>query len=470
MQTRGHASRLGIEGVRPWIRGLLIGGLLAGTAITSAQAQTFPSSEDTPPAGWDGPVFELSQDYPAAPPPAEAYPWKSINFKRGFLQYPRAVLAYALEGNVAVDWRGQDNAVRTWYHAPWMHPGPNGREFVHGLTRERDSRPGELHPNQTATVQNWAVSLYNAPGGYAIGQVWSDPDAPDASKARFPDGTVAIKLLFTRATPQEVPFLEGAPEWEANTGTSTSSIRTVRLLQVDIAVRDDRADDTTGWVFGTFVYDKDAPGLAQNEGWDKLTPLGIMWGNDPDLLGVAGRLKETRIGARGRQLVTHLGWEGRLNGPVDNPNSSCLSCHGAGQDPMGSMIPNVNSAASLQRFFRNVPAGVAFNADLDDDHVSTDYSLQIAFGIRNQRRASIPGLEPEAPDEAQIPREGAVDEAEYPEDQAAPAPVDKEAVETEGGLGMSPGGWLAVALLAIALLALGWWRLRERARGPVGIE
>jgi hypothetical protein len=229
----------------------------------------------------------------------------------------------------------------------------------------------------------------------------------------------------------------------------------VRLLQVDIAVRDSRADDTTGWVFGTFVYNKDASGLAGYGSWGKLTPVGIMWGNDPDLLGEEGKLKETRVSKPGERLVTHLGWEGRLNGPVDNPNSSCLSCHGAGQDPMGGMIPNTSSATSLQRFFRNVPATVAFNSDLDTLHTSTDYSLQLAFGIRNHRRASIPGFEPESLMDEPPLREGLVDSLEYENDRSAPPEVLKSAESPV------PTEWFAVALAALAIAAGLLW-LRNR--------
>lgn len=393
--------------------------LALALASAPVRAQTFPSTDDALPPGWTGPVFALSQDYPpvAPTPPAQPLPWMAIDFRTSPVTYARSVLRYAMQGNVAVEWRGQDNAVRTWYHAPWMHRGPRGREPVHGLTRERDAGPGDLHPNQTSTFQNWAVSLYNAPGGFTIGQVWADPDAPDPTKARFPEGTVAIKLLFTLATTDEVPTLAGAPEWEAFVGTP-QQIRTMRLLQVDLAVRDDRADDTTGWVFGTFVYDPDARGTAGMRPWDKLTPVGIMWGNDPDLLGTTLPLQESRINARGRALVTHLGWEGRLNGPVDNPISSCLSCHGAAQDPIAGTLPRTTSQTSLQRFFRNIPAGTAFNADRDDDHVSTDYSLQLAMGMRNQREAI--GIEPESEADAPNMRSGITDTLTYSDDATAP--------------------------------------------------
>jgi hypothetical protein len=101
----------------------------------------FPDAHDDPIPGWNGPVFRLRQDYPSILPAPEDYPWKQFNFRTQPLDYLRSVLAYAYEGNVAVDWEVQKNTVRGWYHAPWLHFGNNGREFVRGLTRERSSRP-----------------------------------------------------------------------------------------------------------------------------------------------------------------------------------------------------------------------------------------------------------------------------------------------------------------------------------------
>ena len=33
------------------------------------------------------------------------------------------VLHYAFEGNLEKDFRVQENAVRKWFHAPWLHWG-----------------------------------------------------------------------------------------------------------------------------------------------------------------------------------------------------------------------------------------------------------------------------------------------------------------------------------------------------------
>ena len=347
--------------------------------------QKYPDAHDDPISGWTGPVFKLSQDYPTSLPNVGDEPWKQFDFKNPAEadDYLQAVLEYAMEGNVEVDWVGQDNAVRKWYHTPWLHAGNNGREFVHGMTRERSSRPRELHPNQSETFPNWAVGLYNPRGGFTIGQVWEDPENPDPTAALFPEGAVAIKLLFTTASLDQVPYLENSLAWEGHisrTGSSsTRTIQTVRLLQVDVAIRDNRANNTTGWVFGTFQYDNNATGTTP---YERLVPIGLMWGNDPQLTpsqhDSGSQVTESIITNKFPYRDRDLGWLGRLNGPVDNPRSSCLSCHATAQHEPTQMLPRSSASDETKmRWFRNLPAGEPFDAG----QISLDYSLQLKEGI-----------------------------------------------------------------------------------------
>ena len=101
-------------------------------------------------------------------------------------------------------------------------------------------------------------------------------------------GTVFAKLLFTDA-PQgtdKIRLSSRTPPVDAyiteNFKHSTKRVVTkVNLLQMDIAVRDARADapGLTGWVFGTFVYNGQ---LNQPNKFMNLVPVGLMWGNDPE--------------------------------------------------------------------------------------------------------------------------------------------------------------------------------------------
>lgn len=80
-----------------------------------------PPTSGTPAAS----IFSLSQDYPAAYTPGTPGPWTSINFQSNPAGYAGAVLNYCLEGNTGIDFKVQDNTVRKWYHAPWLHHGEN---------------------------------------------------------------------------------------------------------------------------------------------------------------------------------------------------------------------------------------------------------------------------------------------------------------------------------------------------------
>ena len=357
----------------------------------------FRNTIDTIPSGWTDPVFELSLDYPTALP-TDPKPWKAFDYKTEPREYLQAILAYAREGNEAVQWRVQDNAVRKWYHAPGLlgtGSPANGREFIHGLTRERQSPKQELAPEQTKRLSNWAVGFYNPIAAFTIGQVWADPAAPNTTDVKFEDGAVAFKLLFTSATVAQVPLLANSMKWTANIDlldlvppSTARAPRDVLLLQVDVAVRDDRADDLTGWVFGTFMYQHDAPGT---DPLDRLVPVGLMWGNDPGFTKVqydAGeRAVQSWLNTDGTPPTKspHFGWLDRLNGPVDNPRSSCLSCHARAVVPYvsGNTFPRTDADADdpAKKFFTNTKAGEVYDG-APTGTTSLDYSLQLAVGVR----------------------------------------------------------------------------------------
>jgi hypothetical protein len=365
-------------------------------------AGTYPDVSYNPPTGWDGPKFILSQSYPQSPPPDENYPWKTIDFKTKPKDYMAAVIKYCYEGNFTgggnpeLDFAPQKNTVRQWYHAPWLHYGNNGREFVHGLTTERASRPYELSATQNVGYRNFAVGFYNDKGGYALGKVWHNPSAPSTKAVNFPEGTVTFKLLFTTAPVSAVLWLNGSPEWMAdiNRSQNVATIKgnKVRLLQIDIAVKDARSS-CGGWTFGTFHYDQAAPGTKP---WEKLRPLTLLWGDDPTLtetLAHSGtKPKETWINSRSplvkyRMTATQpqapkvLGWAGRGNGPVDNPVSSCLSCHSTAQTPVKSRLLPTATASEQEklRWFRNLKPNESFDAGSD----SLDFSQQLSVGVQN---------------------------------------------------------------------------------------
>ena len=401
-------------------------------AIWAAQAQPVPGLLDDmeqPPAGYSGPLFQPSYDFPAAMPAPEPRPWEAIDYEAEPAKFMEALLLYFLEGQDRGRWTVGSNSVRKWYHMPWMGPGGTGREFVSGLTSERRSRPGELGPNQAKCRQNWAVGFYNPVGGHALGQIWSQvaagqSDEPDLSKLPFPVGTVVAKVLYTEADEndtrpigQTASLLAGAPTIEAriiedpdpadtacpqpekNGKPAPRVATTLRLLQLDIAVKLPNPRNRSEWVFGTFIYDGRLPG---SDPWTKLRPVGVMWGNDPglsDQMAASGTKPASSIVLSDFGLGRAFGRGNRLNGPVDNPKSSCLSCHSTAQSPSGApMAPGENLAwdKGASCWFRDLDPVTAFGklptatqCGVDSASLkSLDYSLQLALGVRNARIAA----------------------------------------------------------------------------------
>jgi hypothetical protein len=376
----------------------------SGPGFSAAARAEFECSssrllKDPPPGARE---FQVVLDFPSAMPDTRNLPWREIDFRQYPEAYLRALLGYGIRDNsdAAIDWRIEDNQASRWCHAPWFH---NQRERLRGMTLERGSRPRELHDLQVTFVRNWAVGFYNDVGCFALGRVWADPASPKTRNFIFPVGAYSIKLLFTTATPAQVPYLSGSKEWLAAI-ENDGGVVPMRLLQVDVAVRDARADSLAGWVFGTFMYNESAPGGTV---WEKLVPVGLMWGNDPELTTIAyeqrGRIAQESwinpaVAAKFYHLPRHnLGLHGRLNGPVDNFRSACLACHGRALDwgravPRNTPVteeadlllpiaPAPHDEEAVRRYFRNLGPTQPFVAGTQ----SLDFSLQLAGGIGNFR-------------------------------------------------------------------------------------
>lgn len=432
--------------------------------VAEATAQgPFANTTDSIPGSYTGLRFELSKDYPSQLPTNQPEPWKQIDFKTDPAGYIQAVFDYCLEGQEAADFVVQNNSVRKWHHAPGLIGGTSGREFVRGLTRERTSRPGELHVNQSSFVQNWGTGFFNPVGGFTVGQVWADPAKPDPNKAEFGEGTVSFKLLFTRALVGQVPYLSRTLRWRANVNRNGSPIR-VKLLQMDIAVKDNRAE--TGWVFGTLVYQNNSDSGSP---WTRMVPACLSWGNDPELtqakFDAGDRPQESWIAPdllEGPKKLPHFGWLNRANGPVDNPRSACMSCHMTAQWPLGPMLPqDSDSSAVKMSFFQNLKYPTPFTSG----RTSLDFSLQLAMGIRN-----FPGTAPAAAFAVQPEfnlREGSAGDAfevadvdAGPEDPADDIDAEANAESPDLAKDEQPGGipWIligAVILVLVIVLLIG---------------
>lgn len=351
------------------------------TVIDETAQQTFAyrNAVNLPPANWTGPVFELSDHYPTEPQSCVAAggcPWLEagknlinttaetdtpLTWNDQWQAYIDTIFDYIKEGQTD-DLNNNDgfnvevNGQTRWFSIPWMaYDQTVGREFIHGLTNERTAVIDDFFPNRSAMFEaahsvldndagyeTWAVGYYNNIAAYSIGQAWSKLGAPVKGNIQgvktlkglpFREGSVVVKLLFTTASPKDVPYLASSPEWMANRHVLKGDIFTcdrspqpVRLVQMDIAVVD--KNSPTNWVYGTYAYHNEK---QTGTAWDNLLPVGIQWGMDEWTFPAVPKsesIPPRQTVLRQETPDQHFGCQGRLAGPVDNRESSCLSCHG----------------------------------------------------------------------------------------------------------------------------------------------
>ncbi|KAF5605843.1 hypothetical protein FPANT_1092 [Fusarium pseudoanthophilum] len=481
----------GITGRQLLAGGAALGGTgLAGSLIqteserlqaTEAQVQFHTSSIHPTPVGFS--PWQIRNDYPTsdilkarlkaqkddslphAPSPlipapglpgdfeGENAPWFKYDYEKEPEKFAEAIREYCFDGNVDKEFRLNENKIRDWYHAPWMHyRDPNSscteREPINGFTFERATPALEFAKTQNVTLQNWAVGFYNATGATVFGDMWKDPDNPDFSQNKeFPVGTCVFKILLNNSTPEQMPIQDGAPTMHAVSRANQGAVISkstkngkerndfaspLRLIQVDFAVVDKRSP--IGWVFGTFMYNKDHPGKGP---WDRLTLVGLQWGNDHWLTNKV--YEETKAEAKPRECYISKkaedirkreggtrpswGWNGRMNGPADNFISACASCHSTSTShPMYNgkvkdgvkqtygMVPPLNmkplppqpkegyTFSDVMIYFRNVMGGVPFDEGVNPNNPdeydptykskvkSADYSLQLQVGWANYKK------------------------------------------------------------------------------------
>jgi hypothetical protein len=236
--------------------------------------------------------------------------------------------------------------------------------------------------------------FYNDVGGWGLRQMWNTHgDASALRRFQFPEGTVIAKLVFTTA-PATGP-LQGSPQWTVYVRppcadpcpTPPAPQETqVTLIQMDIVTKDRAHSPETGWLFSTYVYDSTMVATEPNP-WKRMTPLGIMWGNDPHV--VEGQpLKETVLNAAAPAWFDdNLGYGGRLSGPIDGAKGtgSCMGCHSSAEfnlDPnakleqFSRMVPPSNLTqddSAFWLYFRNLPSNQAWTDSAG--WVALDYSF-----------------------------------------------------------------------------------------------
>ncbi len=317
-----------------------------------------------PPAGdYSGPLFALNHAWPAQPsPPLTHAPWQSA-IHNGVLT-PANAAAYAAALKAAVTANGRnlilhydtwDAAKAGWYNEPWLGAR---REAIHGTYEAGEFGPG-IFPGTGLRAQfnTHVVTYYDARAAASLAAVWGatamNPNVQTAN-TQFAEGSIVVKAAVFASEDPSQPLgwwdaMTGAQVWKLYVplgGVDPAPPPQVLpgyVAQFDIIVKDSQSSPKTGWVFMTLVYDPSAPGDI----WDKMVPLGVQWGNDPQATAAGMPLNENWINPLAPLYSRQtLGWGDRLSGPNDGarndiavngvvmknaPDSGCMSCHSTSQ-------------------------------------------------------------------------------------------------------------------------------------------
>ncbi|CAM1345339.1 hypothetical protein [Tenacibaculum amylolyticum] len=393
----------------------------AVSPVTPIELEAFKNHRDSIPSKqeYNGNLFQLSHNYPTEVKPVVNPSWQQalqgqpISDKNALI-YMDSLKSY-VAANLApffTDNKNWNAADHDWYHQPWLG---NEREAILG-TYLGNGNPANMFESLKVDESGYVLVLYDETAAYTVGQIWGKTGAKvnlvnDA--AQFKEGSVIVKLAFSNINAPEWPVMEGAQIFNVYDTIPTKEnpkkgyqVRNVSFFQMDIVVKDSKTAPKTGWVYSTFVYDQDQKG----SNWDKLVPLGAMWGNDPDVKSPIKppypKLNETVINANAPKYSKEtLGWGGRLSGPNDGavaqvaydintkqeyenlPLSSCMSCHSPAQYKFNSFLlpapfPTSDSlivytpgSTEWMRWFRDDYGNVPFDAG----QIATDYDMVTAF-------------------------------------------------------------------------------------------
>ena len=434
---------------QPWLRmaALAVIVLAAPWISPASAADPYASNNGLYPSAseWKGPYRNLNYDYPAKAENkwlaiAPRAPL-SIETADEYVAKLKDFLEPSMKGMIEAP-DGWEPAANGWYGMIWQGQGATGPNGVTDPTSGQEailgSFSGQIITQGTfadsglsVNMQNHTVIYYDALSATMLDRLWADPFQPNRKAVSFPEGGMVVKAAAVTPTPEQWPVIEGSAIWNVYRPTvealqskdynpyaipTNATVVPLRVLQFDIIVKDTVASPQTGWVFVTYVYDKDASGASP---WDKLVPLGAMWGNDPEFardpngLPPGAKLQETWINPDAPPYArSSLGWGGRLSGPIDVAErhnvlltdgtrvptmhaSSCLSCHGTAQFPFvsnlypspnrvfpreGTLFPMYPPGSEMwARWFQNRPGSLPQNNNVGS--VALDYDMLVMFAL-----------------------------------------------------------------------------------------
>ena len=343
---------------------------------------------------YSGPLFNLNHAWPTQPRPAlKDAPWRAAINNGKITPENASAYANALRAAVAVNARNLimhydtwDAAKAGWYNEPWLG---SLREAIHGTYSAGEFGPA-IFPNTGLRAQfnTHVLTYYDARAAYTLYRVWaSSAMTPNlqVSSPQFAEGSIIVKAAVFASEDTTKPLdwwdsMNGAQVWsiycQANnqdcSHPSNPRVWPGYVAQFDIIVKDSQSAPATGWVYMTLVYDKSVPG----DTWDKMVPLGVQWGNDPQATAAGMPLHENWINPSAPLYSTQtLGWGDRLSGPNDGarndiavngivmknaPDSSCMSCHSTAQ---WNAVAHKMDSFLLPSFAASAPPGFQLCGD-----------------------------------------------------------------------------------------------------------
>ena len=361
--------------------GLLLSGFIAFTCVIHAQnnrVDPFAVNDGLIPlkSEYNGTFFKFNHHYPKTYHETKNTPWNKVLKGKPLTKENAHAYVMALKAHVKKSLKDflvnpqqwNESKQIGWHSMLWagddvVKTGWEGRDAIYGTyTGQIMSKDVYKKSALTVDIRNHAAIYYNDTAAYTLGKVWQNCNekrkecvpSVEHGEAQFKEGAIVVKAAGVTATPEQWPVLKGAAKWQVYrkpfdlNGTINSAKPQVTDLRVgifDIIIKDSVASPKTGWVFSTLVYDSNASGDSV---WDKMVPLGAIWGNDPDVNSAKNpkqELMENYINPNAPEWTkVTLGYGGRMAGPFDIAvkynvevngttvpalrSSSCLSCHG----------------------------------------------------------------------------------------------------------------------------------------------
>ena len=352
--------------------------LISSACVQASAVDPFAVNNGVIPssAEYNATLFKFNYNYPKIYIKPQNTPWSKVLQGKSLTKENAHAYVMALKEHVRKTMESfltdpkkwNNSAQKGWHSMLWAgdsveKTGWEGRDAIYGTyTGQIIAQEVYKKSGLTVDIRNHAAIYYNDTAAYTLSRVWQDcnktkneciPRVVD-NEAQFKEGSIVVKAAGVTATPEQWPVLKGSAKWQVyrkpfdlngTVGNGKVKVTDLRVGIFDIIIKDSVASPKTGWVFSTLVYDSDASG---NSVWDRMVPLGTIWGNDPDVNSAKNPKQELienyiNPNAPAWTKVT-LGYGGRMSGPFDIAvkydvdvngtkvkalrSSSCLSCHG----------------------------------------------------------------------------------------------------------------------------------------------